>query len=154
MKVETTGIDEVLKQMGKMRQLTGKTAEAMLRAGGNVFQREWIAEAERRRHRKSGAMIKSVGFSKPRDKGNGLQVDIYPQGKDERGTRNSVKAFVLHHGRKAGPDRIGEIKADEWVDSVVEKATPESNAAMADVWGRFVSTGDVPAVKKLRKGQK
>ena len=153
-RVETTGIDEVLKQMGKMQQLTGDAAKAMLNAGGNVFQREWISEAERRGHRKTGKMIKSIGFSKPKDRGRGLQIDIYPQGKDKRGTRNSVKAFVLHHGRKAGPDGKGEIKPDEWVKSVVLNATDESNQAMADVWGKFLATGDVPTVKKLSKGKK
>lgn len=153
-RIETTGIDEVLEQMGKMQQLTGDAAKAMLNAGGNVFQREWISEAERRGHRKTGAMIKSIGFSKPKNRGNGLQIDIYPQGRDKRGTRNSVKAFVLHHGRRAGPDGVGEIKADNWVDSIVAKATNESNQAMADVWGEFVETGNVPAVKKLSKGKK
>lgn len=153
-RIETSGIDEIIDQMGKMKQLSGDAAKAMLNAGGNVFQREWISEAERRRHRKSGAMIKSIGFSKPKDRGNGLQIDIYPQGKDKRGTRNSVKAFVLHHGRKAGPDGKGEIKADEWVKSVVVNATDESNQAMADAWGKFIATGDVPTVKKLSKGKK
>lgn len=156
MKIETTGIDEVLEQMGKMQQLTGEVAQAMLCAGGNVMQREWINEAERRKHRKSGKMIENIGFGKPRTKGGTLQVEIYPQGygnpqgKKKTRTRNSVKAFVLHHGR--GGKR--PIKADNWVDSIVLKATDESNQAMADVWGKFIATGNVPAVKKLSKGKK
>lgn len=159
-RIETTGIDEVLEQMGKMQQLTGDVAKAMLCAGGNVLQRAWIAEAERRKHRKSGKMIENIGFGKPKTKDGTLQVEIYPQGygnpQGKRGTRtrNSVKAFVLHHGRKAGPDRIGEIKADNWVDSIVAKASDESNQAMADVWGQFIATGNVPTVKKLSKGKK
>lgn len=159
-KIETTGIDEIIDQMGKMQQLTGDVAQAMLRAGGNVFQREWISEAEKRKHRKTGYMIKNIGFGKPKTKNGTLQVEVYPQGygkpQGKRGTRtrNSVKAFVLHHGRAPGPDRIGEIKADEWVKSVVLNATDESNQAMADVWGKFIATGDVPAVKKLSKGKK
>lgn len=149
MKVETSGIDEVLDAMGRMQQLTGDTAKAMLRAGGNVLQREWISEAERLRHVKTGDMLKSVGQTNPKDKG-GLQVDIYPQGKGRKGVRNSVKAFVLHYGR----DGKRPIQADHWVDGILQKATDESNAAMADVWGRFIATGNVPVVKKIRKGQK
>lgn len=155
-RIETTGIDDVLKQMGKMQQLTGDAAKAMLNAGGNVLQRTWIDEAERRRHRKSGKMIDNIGFGKPRTKSGTLQVEVYPQGygepqgKKKTRTRNSVKAYVLHHGR--GGKR--PIKADKWVDSVVENATDESNQAMADVWGKFIATGDVPAVKKLSKGKK
>lgn len=149
MKIETTGIDEIIDQMGKMQQLTGDVAQAMLQAGGNVFQREWISEAEKRNHRKTGYMIKTIGFGKPKTKSGTLQVEVYPQGygkpQGKKGTRtsNSVKAFVLHNGR--GGSR--PIKADKWVESVVQNATDESNQAMADVWGKFIATGDVPAVK-------
>ena len=122
----------------------------MLRAGGNVFQREWISEAQRLRHVRTGDMLASIGQTNPKDKGGGLQVDIYPQGKGRKGVRNSVKAFVLHYGR-AGKR---PIKEDYWVDSILQNATDESNAAMADVWGRFIATGNVPVVKKLRKGKK
>ena len=155
-KIETTGIDEIIDQMGKMQQLTGDVAQAMLQAGGNVFQREWISEAEKRNHRKTGYMIKNIGFGKPKTKSGTLQVEVYPQGygkpqgKKGTRTRNSVKAFVLHHGR--GGSR--PIKADKWVESVVQNATDDSNQAMADVWGKFIATGDVPAVKKLSKGKK
>lgn len=154
MKVSTTGIDKVLEQMGRMQQLEGPTAEAMLRAGGNVLQREWISEARRLRHVDTGDMIKSIGFSKPRDKGSGLQVEVYPQGKGRTGVRNSVKAFVNHYGRSALRNGKGEIEGDKWVEKVVANATDESNAAMDNVWGQFIATGDVPNVKKLRKGQK
>lgn len=156
MRVETTGIDEVMEHMAKMQQLTGETAKAMLNAGGNVFQKWWIVEAMQHGHKSKngGDMIKSIGFSKPKDRGNGLQVDIYPQGKGRTGVRNSVKAFVLHHGRNALRNGKGKIEGDEWVKDVVNDATDESNAAMAKVWGQFITTGDVPVVKKLRKGQK
>lgn len=154
MRVETTGIDEVMEHMAKMQQLTGETAKAMLNAGGNVFQKWWITEAMQHGHKRTGDMIKAIGFSKPKDRGNGLQVDIYPQGKGRTGVRNSVKAFVLHHGRNALRNGKGKIEGDEWVKDVVNDATDESNAAMAKVWGQFITTGDVPVVKKLRKGQK
>lgn len=154
MRIETTGIDEVIKQMGRMQQLTGETAEAMLKAGGNVFQREWITQAHRKKHVRKKDMVQSVGYSKAKDKGRGLQVDIYPQGKDRKGVRNSVKAFVLHHGRKPLANGKDGITADEWVDDVVKNATDDSNTAMANVWGEFIATGNVPVVKKLKKGQK
>lgn len=153
-KIETTGIDEVLKEMGKMQQLTGDAAQAMLNAGGNVFQKWWITEAMKHGHKKTGDMIKSIGFSKAKDRGSGLQIDIYPQGKGRTGVRNSVKAFVLHHGRNGRRNGKGKINGDEWVKDVVLDATDESNMAMAKVWGQFIATGDVPVVKKLRKGQK
>lgn len=149
-KVETTGINEIMDQMARMKQLTGKVATNMLIAGGNTFQKWWIIEAMQHGHKRSGDMVKSIAFSKPKDRGNGLQTDIYPQGKGRKGVKNNVKAFVLHHGRNGR----GKIDGDEWVKDVVLDATDESNAAMADVWGKFIETGNVPDVKKLRKGQK
>lgn len=153
-RIETTGIDEVLDHMARTQQLTGETAKVMLIAGGNVFQKWWIIEAMQHGHKRSGDMVKSIGFSKAKDKGSGLQVDIYPQGKGRKGVRNSVKAFVLHHGRNGLKDGKGKIDGDEWVKDVVLDATDDSNAAMANVWGKFIETGEVPNVKKLRKGQK
>lgn len=149
-KVSTTGIDKVIDEMARRQQLTGDVAKNMLIAGGNTFQKWWIIEAMQHGHKRSGDMVKSIAFSKPKDRGNGLQIDIYPQGKDRKGVKNNVKAFVLHHGRNGR----GKIDGDEWVKDVVLDATDESNDAMADVWGKFIETGNVPNVKKLRKGQK
>lgn len=154
MRIETSGIDEVMEHMARTQQLTGETAQAMLNAGGNVFQKWWITEALQHGHKRSGDMVKSIGYGKAKDKGSGLQVDIYPQGKGRTGVRNSVKAFVLHHGRNALRNGKGKIDGDEWVKDVVLDATDESNTAMAQVWGQFIATGNVPVVKKLRKGQK
>lgn len=145
--METSGIDEVIKQMGEMQQLTGDVAKNMLRAGGNVMQKAWIDEANRNGYKRTGAMIASISQTNPIEKGTGLQIEVYPKGTDRNKTRNSVKAFVLHHGRKGR----GVIQGSRWVDKVIKNAANDTNKAMADVWGQFIATGNVPTVKKMRQ---
>lgn len=155
-RVETIGLDELIKDMKRLRELGGEAAMSVIRAGANELQRGWLDEAKRRKHVKTGDMIKGVTYTRPRDRGHGLQVDVYPmgygrpRGKKQERTQNNVKAFVLHHGRK-GKRPIG---ADKWVEAVAEKAGPPAQEAMADTWGKFIETGTIPNVPKLQKGKK
>lgn len=155
-KIETSGIDDVIRQMGEMQQLTGEVTKNMLRAGGNVLQRAWTDEANRQGYgsKSTGDMIKSIGQTNPKETGNGLTIEVYPkgmgqlQGKRKKWqVRNSVKAFVLHHGRKGR----GVIRGSQWVDKVAENAADDASNAMAEVWGRFIATGKVPKVKKMKQ---
>lgn len=154
MRIETSGLDDVIRQMGEMQQLTGDAAKNMLRAGGNVLQQAWIDEANRHGYKRTGDMIASISQTNPKDKGNGLAIEVYPKGMGQmQGKRkkwqssNSAKAFVLHHGRKGR----GVIHGSQWVDKVAENAADDANNAMAEVWGRFIKTGNVPKVKKMKQ---
>lgn len=149
-KMEVSGMDELVEQMGKMQQLTGDVAKTMLRAGGNVMQREWINEIERLNHIRTHDMVNSISTSNPKNKGQGLEIETYPKGTGKKGVRNTVKAFVLNNGREGKRP----IKADHFVEKISEKAEKETTETMADVWGKFIATGAVPNVKKLSKGKK
>ena len=146
-KIETSGLDDVIRQMGEMQQLTGDTAKNMLRAGGNVLQQAWMDEASRHGYRRTGDMIASISQTNPKETGDGLTIEVYPKGTGRNKTRNSVKAFVLHHGRKGR----GVIRGSQWVDKVAENAADDASNAMAEVWGRFIATGKVPKVKKMKQ---
>lgn len=156
MNIETTGLDELIKDMKRLQALSGEAAMNVIRAGANELQRGWLDEAKRFRHIHTGDMVKGISYSKPKDKGKGLQADVYPmgygrpRGKKKERTKNNVKAFVLHHGR----DGKRPIKADKWVEAVAENAGPKAQEAMADTWGKFIETGTVPNVPKLQKGKK
>lgn len=149
-RVDTSGLDEVIQQMKQMHETSGKAARAMLTAGANEFQREWINAAIRNKHVKTGDMKDSVASTGVRDRDGALSSEIYPQGTGRTGVSNALKAYVLHWGR-AGKRTI---PASQWVEEVEHKATPKATEVMADVWGEFVQTGKVPKVQKLEQGQK
>lgn len=150
MRVDTSGLDEIIQQMKQMHEMSGKAARAMLTAGANEFQREWIRAAVRNKHVATGDMKDSVTSTPISDADGALETSIYPKGTDRKGVSNAVKAYVLHWGR------VGKrtIPASQWVEEVEHKATPKATEVMADVWGEFVKTGKVPKVQKLEQGQK
>lgn len=149
MRVDTSGLDEIIEQMAQMGQLSGEAARAMLRSGANEVQREMIMAIKRGQHVATGDMVEGVGQTNARERGTALQVEIYPQGRGSSGVKNATKLFILHHGRSGKR----EIKATNIVDTVMKKGTPRAERTMANVWERFMKTGRVPDVKKLKKGQ-
>jgi hypothetical protein len=89
-------------------------------------------------------MIDSIGFARePKEIGDVLTIDIYPQGTDRHGVRNAEKAFILHYGisdQKRHP-------ATHWVDDADRYSEDYAEPAMVQVWEEFLSTGKVPHVQ-------
>lgn len=150
MRIETSGLDEIIEHMKQMGEMSGKAARAMLTAGANEFQREWINAAARHKHVQTGDMKDSVTSTSISSEDGALETSIYPKGTDRKNVSNAVKAYVLHWGR------FGKrtIKASKWVEDIEHKATPKAHSVMTDVWGEYVETGKVPKVQKLEQGQK
>ena len=149
MRVEVDGLDQVIDQMARMGELTGKAARAMLKAGANETQREWIATIKRMGHVRTGDMWRAVAATRVRKKGGLLETAVYPQGSSTKGvhkkqtTANALKAYVIHHSRPG----------DGMVDKITKNAAPDVEQAMGNVWGEFVNTGKVPKVQAKGMGE-
>lgn len=128
------GIDDVVKDMQRMGQLSGKVADEMLAKGAEKMQKSWVSVINRRNLIDTRAMRKSVKPTKPKEIYGGKSVDIFPKGKDKKGVRNAEKAFILHYG-KSGFD------ATHFVDEVVQEGEPEAQKAMSDRWNEFIEKG-------------
>lgn len=127
----TTGLDELIEQMGKMEQSTGDLAEKMLFAGAEEIRKAWRKAAKMHRLIDIGEMHDSIGYAKkPKRIQDILSIDIYPQGYSKTTTapsgkkrarvkkvRNAEKAFVLHYGSSRLP-------ATYWVDTADDLAGP------------------------------
>lgn len=149
MRVEVDGLQEAIDQMARMGEMTGKAARAMLKAGANEMQREWIKTIKRMGHVQSGDMWRAVAATNPRKKGGVLETAVYPQGTSTKGkvkkqtTTNALKAYVIHHTRPG----------DQMVTKISQKAAPEAEQAMGNVWGEFVKNGKVPKVQAKGMGE-
>lgn len=130
-KLMSEGMDDILAELARLQDTDG-VADRMILAGADEVKKAWQAEADSRGHRRTGAMIASVGYARaPKKAGDALTIDIYPQGKDRRGVRNAEKAFLLHYG-------TSRIPGDHWVDAAEEKAGAASQAAMEAVFDEFM----------------
>lgn len=130
------GMEEVIREMGRMGQLTGEVADEMLLEGGKVMKTAWQDKIKRFGHVDTGDMKKSVrGTKKPKVVMGVKTLEVYPRGKDHKGVRNAEKAFVLHYGKstKAG---------SHFVEAVVEEGAPAAEKAMAARWDQFLQRGE------------
>ena len=137
---DTSGLDDLVREMRRMGQDSGKVAEAMVQAAAIEIREAWKEAAEEHGLRDTGAMIESIGFNGPvKSIGNALYQDVYPQGKDEKGVRNAEKAFILHYGTTRRPGTY-------WVDDADEKSGQRVQRRLEEMWGEFLETGKVPSV--------
>lgn len=145
---DVEGLDIIVEDMKRKGELAGETAERMLMAGAEEVKQAWKGEAERRRFRDTSAMINSIGFPRSVKRASDvLSVDIYPQGKDKKGTRNAEKAFILHWGttsnaaqkrRKKKKFSGPGIPRTLWVDDADKAAGPRVMDAYTRIWDAFL----------------
>lgn len=139
-RMQTMGLDETIEDMKRMGQLAGDVADAMIMTGAAVVRQHWQASAKRHGHEDTGDMIASIRYAKAPKSIDGMKaIDVYPQGRDYKRTRNAEKAFILHYGTT-------KIAASHWVDEAEQNADAPATQAMIRIWDTFIETGSVPVV--------
>ncbi|MCR4886300.1 MAG: hypothetical protein K5919_05230 [Clostridiales bacterium] len=131
---DVSGLDGILTEMARRQQLVGPTADKMLRRGAREVKKAWKRSAVEHGYEKpgkskrgSGDMIKSIGYKDPKTRGDVRLIEIYPQGKDSKGVRNAMKAFILHYG-------TSKIRGSRWVDDADRYSEETAIPAMREVW--------------------
>lgn len=145
---EVEGLDIIVEDMKRKGELAGETAQEMLMAGAEEVKQAWKGEAERRKFRDTSAMINSIGFPRSVKRASDIvSIDIYPQGKDKKGTRNAEKAFILHWGttshaaqkrRKKKKFSGPGIPRTLWVDDADRASGPRVMDAFTRIWDAFL----------------
>ena len=138
--IDTSGLDEMIRAMERLGQMTEPVASVMLEAGAQEIKSCWKESAEEHGHRDTGDMIDSIGVSKG-SAGTNFR-DIYPQGKDRKGVRNAQKAFILNYGWNG----TRAIKASYWVDDAEDQANVRVEQKLNGLWGQYLETGQVPVI--------
>jgi len=130
---DTSGIDDIIEELTRLGDAGKEVGDEMLLAGAEEVKLAWEISAGMHGHKKTGDMIKSIGFPRqPKDVGGIRSIDIYPQGKDRKGVRNAEKAFILHYGSSS-------IPASRWVDDADEEAGPRVQQAMEDIFDDYLN---------------
>ena len=137
---DTSGLDDLIREMQKMGETSGPVAEVMVTAAVQEIKEAWRESAEAHHLRKTGDMIESIGYPEPaRRIGDVIARDVYPQGKDRKGVRNTEKAFINHYGTT-------RQKPTYWVDDADEISGPRVQARLEAIWGEYLKTGKVPTI--------
>lgn len=126
-----TGMELVIKDMARMGQNSGETADEMLQAAAGIVTEAWKDAIRAHGHIDTGAMFRAVGPTRPTTKGDARSLTVYPQGKDSTGTRNAEKAFIAHFGRT-------HQHGTGFVTEAENAAEEPAQTAMLAVWDRFI----------------
>lgn len=136
---DVTGMQDTIRELNRLGEGIGPTADAMLHAGGEVMVQGWQYQAAKHGHIRTGAMYDSIKQSKPRTLKGVRQITVYPMGTDSynrrKPVRNAEKGFVLNYGwgRKAGT---------HWAEEAEETSAEPAVDAMETVMDRFIQSGE------------
>lgn len=146
--ITTTGFSDLLKDLEGLGEDVDAMAADMLDAGSDIAVEEWKKGIQNEEHKivakdgrgfinkrgyvDTGDMVNSVG----RTLKKGRTAEIYPQGKDRKGTRNAEKAFILHYG-------TSNFQGSRFVDGIEDKAFPEVAVAMGHVMDEYLKKHDL-----------
>lgn len=130
-KVITDGIDDLIDYIDDMLSESDPQFDAMLNEAGSIIETHWKRSAESHGHVDTGDMVKKTKYS-IETKGGHKIAEIYPRGKDKRGARNAMKAFVCHYGTR-------NRKGSYWIDEAENDAMKEVEKRMNDMWAEYLS---------------
>ena len=145
---QTVNVDEMARELMRMGKATGPMVREMVNEGAAVITDTWKNVIREIPHVDERDMVDSVQADDARQSGGATVSEIYPRGKDRKGVRNAEKAFLLHHGWKAGKTgkgkkgtkskgRKGAYQGDNFVDTVEKECTEAVDYAMEIVADRF-----------------
>lgn len=131
-KLNVSGLEETIKWMEQMDELTGEMADEMLMAGAEKVREAWQTAATLHNHRVTDDMYNSIGYGrKPQNIDHVKTIEIYPRGKDRKGVRNMEKAAILNHGARSNP-------GSRWVEEAEEESEETATPAMLSVFEEWM----------------
>ena len=127
-------LQKLIDEMRRMSLGVSPVAMEMCEAAAEEIRLGWQKSAYEHGFHDTGAMINSINYPEgPKDIGGMLYIDVYPQGKDQRGVRNADKAFILHYGSS-------RIPASYWTDYGNEYASQTIPGRLYGIWDKFMGT--------------
>ena len=124
----TTGLDDLITDLENNWEQASEIFDEMLGIAADESEKSWKAAIDKHGLVASGDMKDSVKSDMNKKAAGGLKiVTTFPRGKDKRGVRNALKAFVNHYGSKRNnathfvddiekdlADRVPELLFTRW----------------------------------------
>lgn len=138
-KLDTSGLDELFRDMMYLHEDCGEAASAMLEAAAPIVERALRQSAiahgfsrPGKSGRGTGDMIVSIdNFGVERTRDGKLKLAVRSMGRDGNGNYNSEVAFVQNYGRSNMP-------ATHWIDEAVASCASEVEEVMTTIWENFL----------------
>lgn len=129
-KFNMVGLKELEREIAKRASLLPDAAPEMLNAGTDIlveYQRGTVIE---KGLIETGDMFDSIKAGPVKEGKDGWYQEVWPQGRDRKGTKNAVKGFILEYGTS----KSKRIEATHWMSDANDAAKEEIVEAMRKVW--------------------
>lgn len=132
-KIDTSGIDELCKQMDRLGASVDAARDEMLTEAGKIGVEKWKAAIQRAGHVQTGGLLRKVKATKPkRSKDGTAYVEVYPQGthptakaRDGKSMSYAGVAFTLNYGNSKLPGSRFVQAAETAMEKPIEKTCEE-----------------------------
>ncbi len=125
-----SALPELIRQLEDNGLYDEENTKKILYAGAEIFVKEARSALVRAGHIDTGAMRDSITYYRKVDTKDGVHsVSMSIKGKDAKGAKNAVKAFVLNYGRKKA---YGYIPGSHFWNAAILTATPKMIRACED----------------------
>lgn len=133
MKMTFNGNDAAEKMLSDLANIPSDVKKDMLEKGSQVVVKAHKESIISVGLVKTGAMRDSIAPGKYQNTDDGGEIDVYPHGKDENGTRNAEKGYINEYGSS-------RHEAKHWMQSANDKCEDAAVDAMAEVYGKYQDT--------------
>lgn len=100
------GIDDLMLSMAEIAEIPSSVQDEMLNAQANIVMKAQRAKGEAYGVHRTGVTLNSIKADKKvRRSGKGRHINVYPQGTNADGNRNSEVAFINEFGKRGQPAR-------------------------------------------------
>lgn len=105
-KLSVNGLDDLMLSLKEIAEIPDPVAEQMLNAEAQVVEEAQIAYGMQMGVFRTGETLRSIRRGKMKLGRDGARtVYVTPQGKNEKGERNSEVAFINEYGKQGQPAR-------------------------------------------------
>lgn len=125
--IRFNGMEEIEKAFMAQADGAAEKVEKMLIASAEINAQAQKRSIEAHRLVDTGAMRDSVRPTKVKKSSTGAVLYVYPQGKDHKGTRNAVKAFVKEYG-------TDKVPGTRWMTAANESCADEILEEQFRIW--------------------
>lgn len=131
----TTGLDDLITDLENNWEQASEIFDEMLGIAADESEKSWKAAIDKHGLVASGDMKDSVKSDMNKKAAGGLKiVTTFPRGKDKRGVRNALKAFINHHGSRRN-------KATYFVDDIEKDLADRLPEMLFTRWEEFQREG-------------
>jgi len=155
MSIMAIGLEELISDMAELAALPSSVTSDMLSAKADVIEPAQRQQGQAMGVHKTGVTLSSIKRTPSKRNADGISLEVYPQGTNNKGRPNAEVAFLNEYGTKSNRNikgkryvkalgktvtRLGRMPARPFIDSANKAAGQKATDAAAKVLDAFITS--------------